>query len=44
MMATASAAATPDSPDVSTPSQLSGLSSAKTPVLSATVLSNEVTE
>src|SRR6266852_6295077 len=43
MIATASAAATPDSPDVSVPSQPSGLSSAKRPVLSASLLRNEVT-
>jgi hypothetical protein len=43
MIATASAAATPDSPEVSTPSQPSGLSSAKRPVLSASLLRNEVT-
>src|SRR6266700_723485 len=44
MMATASAVATPDSPDISMPSQPSGLSSAKRPALSPTILSNEVTE
>src|SRR5207244_13531329 len=44
MMATASAAATPESPDISIPSQPSGLSSAKKPAAEAIVLRNEVTE
>src|SRR6267378_2763800 len=44
MMATAKAVATPASPDISMPSQPSGLSSAKRPVPSPTILRNEVTE
>src|SRR6266481_5515849 len=44
MMATARAVATPASPDISMPSQPSGLSSAKRPLLSPTILRNEVTE
>ena len=44
MIATAKAAATPDNPDMSMPSAPSGLSSAKSAVLSATVLRNDVTE
>src|SRR6266705_1156728 len=44
MIATASAVATPASPDISMPSQPSGLSSAKRPVLSPAILRNEVTE
>src|ERR1700730_202272 len=43
MMATASAVATPDSPDIRIPSQPSGLSSASRPVLSPTCLRNEAT-
>src|SRR6266850_1664770 len=44
MMATARAVATPASPDISMPSQPSGLSSAKRLVPSPTILRNEVTE
>src|SRR5258705_10305728 len=43
-MATARAVATPASPDISMPSQPSGLSSAKRLVPSPTILRNEVTE
>src|SRR6266478_5580503 len=43
-MATARAVATPASPDISMPSQPSGLSLAKRPVPSPTILRNEVTE
>src|SRR6267378_458427 len=43
-MATARAVATPASPDITMPSQPSGLSSAKNPVLLATILRNEVME
>jgi hypothetical protein len=44
MMATASAAATPASPDIARPSGPSGLSSGKSPVPSEIVWSHEVTE
>src|SRR3982074_2728628 len=43
-MATARAVATPASPDITMPSQPSGLSSAKKPVLLAAILRNEVME
>ena len=43
-MATASAVATPASPDISMPSTPSELSSANRPVVSAMILRKEVTE